>query len=314
MIASKFALRVLRSLLSAFSLSLLLIAIFYLQPRAMSYFGLNLLLNLALPIALATVAQMFVITVNELDLSIGAYVSFVTCVAATWLNQTPLLGFAALAACVLVYAALGALIHLRDLPSIVVTLGMSFVWQGLAVLMLPTPGGQAPGWLLTIMGLRTPLLPFAIVAALVIGALVQIALMRSAYGAVLRGAGGNPRSVSRAGWSMLRIKMTMFALTGVFGALSGLALVGLTRSADANIALRYTLLSIAGVILGGGEFVGGRVSPMGAVIGAATLTLAGSFLSFLRLNPDWQIGAKGAILIIVLALRTLINRAEGRGA
>src|SRR5690606_26483869 len=96
------------------------------------------------------------------------------------------------------------------------------------------------------------------------------------------------------------------------GAFAGMALVGLTTSADANIALRYTLLSIAGVILGGGEFVGGRVSPVGAVIGAMTLTLAASFLSFLQLNPDWQIGAQGAILIIVLALRVLINRAEGR--
>ena len=72
------------------------------------------------------------------------------------------------------------------------------------------------------------------------------------------------------------------------------------------------LLSIAGVILGGGEFGGGRISPSGAVIGAATLTLAGSFLSFLRISPDWQIGAQGAILIIVLALRVLINRAEAR--
>src|SRR4029077_17082466 len=82
----------LRSLLPALSLSALLAAIFYLQPRAMSYFGLNLLLNLAVPIALATIAQMFVITVNDLDLSIGAYVGFTTCVAATWLNEEPLLG------------------------------------------------------------------------------------------------------------------------------------------------------------------------------------------------------------------------------
>jgi ribose transport system permease protein len=310
--ASRLWLRVLRSLLSAFSLTLLLVAIFYLQPRAMSYFGLNLLLNLAVPIALATVAQLFVITVNELDLSIGAYVGFVACVTATWLNQDPLLGIAVLIACIGVYAALGALIHLRGLPSIVVTLGMAFVWQGLAVLLLPTPGGKAPGWLLAIMGLKTPYLPFAIIAAIAIGVIVHVALMRSAYGAVLRGAGGNPRSVARAGWSLLKIKMTMFALAGIFGALAGMALVGLTTSADANIALRYTLLSIAGVILGGAEFVGGRVSPIGAVIGAATLTLAASFLSFLRLNPDWQIGAQGAILIIVLALRTLINRAEAR--
>jgi ribose transport system permease protein len=66
------------------------------------------------------------------------------------------------------------------------------------------------------------------------------------------------------------------------------------------------------VILGGGEFVGGRISPVGAVIGAITLTLTASFLSFLRISSDWQIGAQGAILIIVLALRAVINRAEAR--
>lgn len=304
--------QLLRVALPAASLSVLLVAIFWLQPRTMSYFGLNLLLNLAVPIALATLAQMFILCVNDLDLSIGGFVSLVACITATWLNDTPLLGVAALGGLVAAYGALGALIHLRNLPSIVVTLGMSFVWLGLAVLILPTPGGSAPGWLRDLMTLKPPLVPFPILAAIVIALVVHVGLMRSAYGAVLRGAGGNSRSVERAGWSLLRIKVTMFALAGLFGVFAGMALVGLTTSADANIALRYTLLSIAGVILGGGEFTGGRVSPIGAVIGAMTLTLAGSFLSFLRLNPDWQIGAQGAILIIVLALRLLINRAEAR--
>ena len=68
------------------------------------------------------------------------------------------------------------------------------------------------------------------------------------------------------------------------------------------------------MILGGGDFVGGRVSPIGAVIGALTLTLAGSFLSFLRISPDWQIGAQGAILIIVLAVRLLVQRQQQREA
>jgi ribose transport system permease protein len=302
--------QLLRAALPAASLALLLAAIFWLQPRTMSYFGLNLLLNLAVPIALATVAQMFVLCVNDLDLSIGGFVSLVACITATWLNDAPLVGVLALAALVAAYGAMGALIHLRQLPSIVVTLGMSFVWLGLAVLVLPTPGGEAPGWLRALMTLKPLAVPFPILASAGIAAVVHVGLMRSAYGAVLRGAGGNPRSVERAGWSMLRVKVTMFALAGFFGVLSGMALVGLTTSADANIALRYTLLSIAGAILGGSEFVGGRVSPVGAVIGAMTLTLAGSFLSFLRLNPDWQIGAQGAILILVLALRVLINRAE----
>lgn len=304
--------RMLRNLLPALSLAALLIAIFWLQPRTMSYFGLNLLLNLAIPIALATIAQMFILCVNELDLSIGAFVSLVACITATWLNDSPLLGFAALACLIAVYAGLGALIHIRQLPSIVVTLGMSFVWLGLAVLILPTPGGKAPDYIRELMTLKPPYIPFPIIASAVIAGVVHLFLMRSAIGTVLRGAGGNPKSLERAGWSLLKIKMAMFALAGLFGVLAGMALVGLTTSADANIALRYTLLAIAGVILGGGEFVGGRVSPIGAVIGAMTLALAGSFLSFLRLNPDWQIGAQGAILIIVLALRVLINRSEAK--
>ena len=302
--------RLLRALLPALSLAILLIAVFYLQPRTMSYVGLNLMLNLAIPIALATIAQMCVITVNDLDLSLGAYVGFVVCVAATWLHETPLLGVLVLAGGILVYMLLGALIHLRNLPSIVVTLGMSFVWLGLAIVVLPTPGGQSPAWLSWLMKLKPPLIPFPILAAIAIAAIVHLALMRTSYGSILRGSGGNPKAIERAGWSLLKTKVTMFGLAGFFGMLSGLALIGLTTSAQANVADRYTLLSIAGVILGGGSFVGGQVSPAGAVIGAMTLTLAASFLAFVRIPPDWQIGAQGAILIIVLALRAIIDRLE----
>ncbi len=303
--------RLARTLLPALSLSLILLAIAYLNPRAISYFGFSLMLNLAIPIALATIAQMFILCVNDLDLSIGTFVSFVGCVTATWLRDAPLFGAIVLIGCIGLYAALGALIHLRRLPSIVVTLGMSFVWQGLAILLLPRPGGKAPDWLLWLMSFKVPHIPFPIVAAIVIGLVVHVGLMRTSYGAILRGAGGNPVAIERAGWSLLKIKVTMFALAGLFGVLSGLALIGITTSADANIGSGYTLLSIAGVILGGGEFVGGRVSPIGAVIGALTLALAASpLLTFMHISPDWQVGANGAILIVVLAARAALGRRD----
>ena len=304
--------RLLRALLPALSLGLILIGIAWLNPRAISYFGFSLMLNLAIPIAMATIAQMFVITGNDLDLSIGTFVGFVGCVTATWLRDSPLVGTLVLIGSIGVYAALGALIHRRNLPSIVVTLGMSFVWQGLAILLLPKPGGRAPDWLLQLMSFKPPWVPFPIVAAVLIAAAAHIGLMRTSYGAILRGAGGNPVAISRAGWSLLKAKVAMFTLAGVFGVLSGMALIGITTSADANIGNGYTLLSIAGVILGGGEFVGGRVSPVGAVIGALTLALAASpLLTFMHIPPDWQVGANGAILIIVLAARAVISRKEG---
>lgn len=301
-----------RLIIPAASLALLLTAVFYMQPRAMSYTGLNLLFNLAVPIALATVAQMLIMAVNDLDLSMGTFVSFCACVTATFLATSPAIGILIFVGAIATYAAMGVIIHVRELPSIVVTLGMSFVWGGLAVLMLPSPGGEAPGWARWLMTSKPPFVPMAIAASIVIALATHFLVMRSSVGVLIRGVGGNVRSVERAGWSVIGIRAGTYALAGLFAVLSGIALVGLTTSADANIALRYTLLSIAGVILGGGEFVGGKVSPIGAVIGALTLALAGSFLSFMRISPDWQIGAQGGILVVVLALRLFLNRLEKR--
>ena len=300
----------LRSVLPVASLFAVLIPMVAVQPNTLSYFGAVMLLNLGVPIVFATLAQLAVITANELDLSIGSFVSLVTCIGATLLVRSPWLGWAALAGCVVLYALIGALIEYRRMSSVVVTLGLSFVWSGLAVLLLPSPGGTSPGWLSTLMGLQSPVIPAPLLWTAAIGIGGHLLLMRSPVGVALRGVGGNPGAMRRFGWSVIRSKAILFGCAGVFGVCSGLTLLGLATSADANIALRYTLLSVAGVILGGGEFVGGRVSALGAVLGAITLTLASSFLSFLQIAPEWQIGLQGMILIAVLSLR-LVFRGKG---
>lgn len=293
----------LRAALPALVFALLLGTIFIQQPRSMSYFGVNLLLSLALPVLLASMSQMLLMTVGDLDLSIGSFVSLVTCIAAVIVPANPLLGTACLLGLIVLYGLIGLLIAWRDLPSVVVTLGLSFVWLGLAVILLPTPGGTAPAWLATLMHTKPPVAPLAIWAAILVAALMQIAVMRTAIGTVIRGLGGNPRAVARSGWNLLALRAGVYAAAGAFGVLSGLALLGTTTSGDANLASRYTLLTIAAVILGGGEFVGGRVSPFGAVLGALTLALATSLLTFLHVPSDWQIGAQGLILIAVLAMQ-----------
>ncbi|MDH5708269.1 MAG: ABC transporter permease [Hylemonella sp.] len=305
-------LTVLHTLLPVLALSLLLAAVFWRQPRAMSYFGLNLLLNLAVPLMFATLAQMMILAVSDLDLSIGSFVSLVACIGAVLLPQQPALAVAALAAAVAGYALAGAVIEARRLPSIVVTLGLSFVWLGCAVLLLPTPGGLAPDWLVDAMAWTAPMMPLPIWLALLTAALGYWLITRSAFGTLVRGLGANPAAVARAGWSLVRLRAGVYAIAGVFGVIAGLLLVGQTTSADSNIASRYTLVSIAAAILGGAKFVGGRVSAPGAVVGALTMTLAASFLAFLDIAPDWQVGMQGLILIVVLGLRAAIDQLERR--
>ncbi len=85
--------RFIRQALPFLTLAILLAATFWKQPVAMSYFGLNLMLQYGVPIALATIAQMFIITVNDLDLSIGPFVGLVGCIGATLLVDNPALAF-----------------------------------------------------------------------------------------------------------------------------------------------------------------------------------------------------------------------------
>jgi ribose/xylose/arabinose/galactoside ABC-type transport system permease subunit len=300
----------LRLLLPAVGLVVILAAIFAMQPRAMSYFGLKLLLNFSLPLVFAALAQLCIIAASDIDLGIGPFIALVNCVAAVYLGDQPPLGVALLAACVLAYAGMGALVHLRRLPSIVVTLGASFVWLGLAVLLLPSPGGAAPAWLQAAVRWQPPYVPLPILVAVAAGLLGEVLLMRTSYGVVLRGVGANPRAVERAGWSLLKARAALYGAAGFLGVLAGLALTGLNTTGDANVGGQYTLLSIAAVIVGGGEFFGGIVSPVGAVVGAIIMLLTGSLLSFLNVSTDWQLSVQGVILIAVLASRALVRRSE----
>ena len=299
--------RALPILLPTLALAMMLMVIFSIQPSAMSYFGFTLLFKLSPPLVLAALAQMLIILQGEIDLSNGAFVGLVTCIAAIVMRDNPALAFAILLATMAGYVAFGWLIHNRQLPSIIVSLGASFIWLGTAIVILPAPGGAIPDWLRAAMSWKPPLLPLPIWIAVAIAAIAHMVLMRSSIGVLLRAAGGNPRAVQKAGWSIPLIRLGVYGAAAVLLVLAGLMLAGLITSGDPNVAPSYTLLGVGAVVLGGGSFVGGQVSPVGTVIGALTLSVAGSFLSFLQVPPTWQIGAQGVILFLVLVGRVLVD-------
>ncbi len=290
------------------SFALLMVVIFVIQPRSFSYMGLRLLLNFSIPLIFASMAQSCIILMGDIDLGIGSFIALANCIAARWLEADPLLAVASFAGCLAAYGAMGALIQHRALPSIIVTLGASFVWLGLAVLVMPRPGGSAPAWLVGLVRGQPPIFPVPIIVSLAVGLLAHWVLNVSSLGAVLRGAGGSPATLARSGWSLLRLKVGLFVAGGFFALLAGVALTGLNTTGDANVGDQYTLLSIAAVVVGGGQFSGGVVSAFGSVIGALTMLLVSVLLSFLNISTDWQMSVQGAILVLVLAARAFSSR------
>ncbi|TIN85360.1 MAG: ABC transporter permease, partial [Mesorhizobium sp.] len=129
--------------LPAIALLVMLAIIFSIRPAAMSYFGFHLLFKLSVPLVFAALAQMMVIMLGDIDLSNGAFVGLITCVTALYLGDAPAIAALCYIVLIAAYAGFGLLIHARQLPSIIVTLGMSFIWLGIAVILLPAPGGSA---------------------------------------------------------------------------------------------------------------------------------------------------------------------------
>ena len=95
-------------------------------------------------------------------MGIGNAMGLCNVITATFLVQNPALGIVVLVGFTILYVASGVLIHKRHMPAIIVTLGMSSVWLGLGLVILPTPGGSGLNWLNALLKLNTPLVPIQI--------------------------------------------------------------------------------------------------------------------------------------------------------
>ncbi|MFD0743278.1 hypothetical protein ACFQ1L_16865 [Phytohabitans flavus] len=170
------------------SLVALLAVVLALEPNASTYRGLTLILSGSTGLIFAALAQLCLATLGDIDLGVGAAVGLANVVCATWLTDNPPLGVLALLGIVAGYVLLGLVVHARQVSSIIATLGASFVWLGLGLLLLPIPGGIAPAWLTDLFALRPVVVPLPVVIAAISAAVAYFVFMRSRFGLIARGA------------------------------------------------------------------------------------------------------------------------------
>jgi ribose transport system permease protein len=280
--------------------------------------GVQGLANSVLPLALATVAQAIVVISGGIDLSIGSMMALTSVVAAANMKgQSEEFGAAVVIGVLLLGIVLGAvngtLVVITRVPDIVVTLAMSFVWAGCALLVLRTPGGGSAEWLrdLVLGPLGNEWIPKAGVALVLIVALIWIPVSRSRLGLSLYAIGSNQLAAFRSGVSVGRTKVFAYVLTGLFSALAGLSLTAST-GIGTPVPGPYTLLSVAAVVLGGVSLAGGRGGVFGPVVAVVILQLLRTDMTFLKLNTNLATVAQGFILIGVVMIGSFIQVRRSR--
>jgi ribose transport system ATP-binding protein len=285
----------------------------FFNRRITSYMGIQLLYSSAVPLVFIALGQMFIVISGGIDLGNGQSVGLLNVLIAFILVSNPGLGVVYIVLVVLAYAGLAAVIYYTRIPAIVITLGASFVWLGLALTVAPVPGGHAPKWLSAFYNHELPVVPMPIVVAIAAALIAYWIVRRSKYGMIINAMGNNPTAVSRAGWSQLTAMMVTYALAGMMTAIGALMLTAISSSGDANSSRAYNMLSIATIILGGCSFFGGISSPVGVVVAALGISSISFLLTFVGIDSNLQSAVTGLILIAALALKLVSGGGRGRG-
>ena len=243
-----------------------------------------------------------------IDLSVGAVVTLGAILVFRFANGSnamllPALGLALLAGA-LIGAINGAGIVLLGVPPLVMTLGMTGVVTGLILTITQGQLIGAPTPALNALVARPLLLgvPGVVLLTLALGGLMWLLLERTPYGKQVFAIGSNRTTARLSGVNVAGVLVATYALSGLLAALGGVVLLGSTENVFLNLGARYTLPSIAAVVVGGTLIAGGIGSYWGTMAGALVLTMLTSLLTSRQLPESTRQIVYGLTLLALLAI------------
>jgi ribose transport system permease protein len=266
------------------------------------------------PLILVAAGQAVIMISGNLDLSVGYGVSLINCILATYMTVDPadpvrnaLVLVIALAAAVAMGVANGVLVGYLKVPSFIGTFASSFVWLGIAIMVRPTPGGAVPRSFTTV--LKAYLGPFNVIFLIIVVALFGwYVIRRYRVGRYIYATGSNRVAAYRNGINTRGITLLAFAIGWVFVYLGTLALTAQTRAGDARLGEPFALNSIAAAVIGGIAMSGGRGNPVGAALGAVSLSIIMNIIYFAGIPTSWQVFVRGVIIILAIGATVFYKR------
>lgn len=288
--------------------------------------------NEVFALAMVAMAQTVPVLLGGLDLSVGAIMTLVNCIASHVLDGSPLEIALGMLICLISGAACGffngCLVVYGRIQPIIATLASGAIFMGFALFLRPSPGGSVDGdiswattndlfevaatygfadngdaaWFQPIAWIPVPLL-LLVFAAL----FVWIPFARSVTGRTVYAIGSGEGAAYMSGLNINKAKLAAFTLGGFFAGMGGLYLALQTSSGNADIpqAGAYTLNSIAAVVIGGTSLLGGLGTAIGSIFGALVLrTISFNFRIF-EIDPLMQPLFEGVVLLAAVSLGAL---------
>jgi ribose transport system permease protein len=199
----------------------------------------------------------------------------------------------------------GLIVSRLRYPAFVSTLCGFLVLYGVGLKLAPRVVNAPSGWTHQLAGNLGPV-PGPLL--LLVGPLVLwFVLGRTRYLRNLLAVGSSDRAAFSAGVDVRTIRVIAYALGGLFAAIAGISVATLVQSADPNVGLPFTLVSLASVVLGGTPIGGGRGGLIGSILGAGVIFLVQNLLAALHVSAVWLPAAYGLMLLIGVVLGATLS-------
>jgi ribose transport system ATP-binding protein len=262
----------------------------------------------AAPLALVTMAQFNVLMVRGFDVSVGAVISLTVVIGSFLIGEDfgaglILLGsLLCLGVSIVVGLTNGVLVRYVGINSVITTIAMLSVVQGIALYLRPSPFGVISEDFIEFFQTRVGFIPASFLIILAAAIAGDVWLYRTRSGLKLRAAGFREEAAKRNGVRIDFVQLRAYLLSAVIAMLSGLFVASEVGVGSPVIGSSYTLTSIAAAVLGGAALTGGRGSFVGAVLGALFFTLTVNVITLLGLNTGAGIIASGALTLFAVAV------------
>ena len=283
--------------------------VFALTLNDKGFLNPNNLLNIvrhSAMIAVMAVAMTFVLSAGEIDLSVGAVAGLTTVTVAMAIAIAGPVGgvLAGLATGLAVGMFNGWLTTRIGIPSFLTTLAMMGIAKGVAMWISDTAAVPilSPGYAWIFGGGSVGPIPVLMFWMAVIAGVGHVALRRSGFGRKVLATGGGEMAARYSGIDTRNIKFKVLVLSSGAAALAGMLYAGRLQSGRFQLGEGDELSVIAAAVLGGTSLFGGKGTVIGTIVGALMIGMINNGLILMGLAFSQQLIAKGAIIILAVAL------------
>jgi ribose transport system permease protein len=287
-------------------LLLLLIGTSIVSPTFRSTDNIVNVISQFTPLVIVAIGQTIVLLLAGIDLSVGSVISFATVVMALFSSSSPVNLFLSVLLALAVGAANGLINGLGivkfNIPPLIMTLSTMSVLKGVALFLMPSPGGMVSIEFMEAMTQSWGPISVMGILVLVLYGFFFMMLSSTKTGRYIYAAGGDAASARKIGIPVTRITILGYTLSGILAAVAGIVLAARIFSGDPIVGDRYSMDSIAAVVVGGTSLFGGVGGILGTFGGAILISLTNNVLNMLNIFAYYQYIIKGVILVLALFL------------